>query len=140
MVNSRTKGHNFERRIVSCINHYLKSVGSKDRVKRNLDQTQYKGQADIYWDNFAIECKRYAGTERSVYKQEWWNQVCVAAKDKYIPILIFKYDRRPIQTLVPIYLMTGKDKGNNEAVYLSTLESLCKDREKVLRYASEYNL
>ena len=66
--------------------------------------------------------------------------VCTAAKDKYIPILIFKYDRRPIQTLVPIYLMTGKDKGNNEAVYLTTLESLCKDREKVLRYASEYNL
>ena len=72
MVNSRAKGHNFERQIVSVINDYLEQIGSEDRVKRNLDQTQYKGQADIYWDNFAIECKRYAGTEKSVYKQEWY--------------------------------------------------------------------
>ena len=140
MVNSRTKGHDFERQIVRLINSYLQSKGKNQSVSRNLDQTQYKGQADIYWDNLAIECKRYSGKSQSVYKQQWWEQVCFAARSKYIPILIWKFDRRPIQVLVPIYLITGKDKGNNDAVYLTTLKSLCKDLEKVLKYANEYHI
>jgi len=69
MTNSRRKGHNFERHIVKLINDYIKKQGGTDLVKRNLDQTQYKGQADIYWDNFAIECKRYGQTSTNMYKQ-----------------------------------------------------------------------
>ena len=69
MVNSRTKGHNFERHVVNLINKYLESQNSDQRVNRNLDQQMYAGQADIYWDNFAIECKRYK-------KNAMWGTYC----------------------------------------------------------------
>ena len=51
MTNSRTKGHNFERLIVKMINEFITLKGGTKLVSRNLDQAQYKGQADIYWDN-----------------------------------------------------------------------------------------
>ena len=57
MVNSRNKGAAFERVIVNKINTILESKGSKERVKRNLDQYQTKGMADVYFKNFAIECE-----------------------------------------------------------------------------------
>ena len=91
MTNSRTKGHNFERLVVKLINEFIKSKGGTKFVSRNLDQAQYKGQADIYWDNFAIECKRYGRSNTNMYKQAWWDQVCFAARDKFIPILIYMY-------------------------------------------------
>jgi len=71
-INSRTKGAAFERVICKKINTYLESKGSSNTVKRNLDQYQTKGMADIYWDNLAIECKRYKGNGRSdVFKNDW---------------------------------------------------------------------
>ena len=53
-VNSRNKGAAFERYIVNKINDYFESKNIGKRVKRNLDQYQEKGQADIYLDNIAI--------------------------------------------------------------------------------------
>ena len=53
-VNSRNKGAAFERYIVNKINDYFVSKNIDKRVKRNLDQYQEKGQADIYLDNIAI--------------------------------------------------------------------------------------
>ena len=55
-VNSRNKGAAFERYIVNKINDYFESKNLDKRVKRNLDQYQEKGQADIYLDKIAIEC------------------------------------------------------------------------------------
>ena len=65
MVNSRNKGAAFERFIVNKINNYFESKNIDKRVKRNLDQYQEKGQADIYLDNIAIECKRYKSGSRA---------------------------------------------------------------------------
>ena len=48
MVNSRNKGAAFERVMVNKINTLLESKGLDTRVKRNLDQYQTKGMADIY--------------------------------------------------------------------------------------------
>ena len=54
MVNSRNKGAAFERLIVNKLNAVLEEKGLEERVKRNLDQYQTKGMADIYFKNFAI--------------------------------------------------------------------------------------
>ena len=139
MVNSRTKGHNFERHIVNLINKYLKSQNIDQRVNRNLDQQMYAGQADIYWDNFAIECKRYNKNASIMFKQDWWDQVCVSAGDDLLPILIYKYDRRPIYLAMPIYLMSGRQKANNDAIYMCSLKSMCKDFKTIMQNASVYN-
>ena len=108
MVNSRNKGAAFERVIVNKINTLLESKGLDTRVKRNLDQYQTKGMADIYWDKFAIECKRYkAGGKKTMYKNEWWQQAIDSAGDDLIPLLIFKYDRREPMCVIPLYLVTS---------------------------------
>ena len=59
MVNSRNKGAAFERHICNFLNDLLEKRGLDRSVKRNLDQYQTKGLADLYFENFAIECKRY---------------------------------------------------------------------------------
>ena len=71
MVNSRNKGAAFERVICNKLNAVLESKGIDTRVKRNLDQYQTKGMADIYFDKFAIECKRdKERAKKSMYKNE----------------------------------------------------------------------
>ena len=139
MTNSRTKGHNFERLVVKLINDFIESKGGTKFVSRNLDQAQYKGQADIYWDNFAIECKRYGQSNTNMYKQAWWNQVCNAARDKYIPILVYKFDRKPIYTVVPLYLISDEYPRDNQVAYMCSLEELCKDYKNLLNRASVFN-
>ena len=56
-INSRNKGAAFERLIVRMINECFEREGIKDRVSRNFDQSWKGGLADIYYRNFAIECK-----------------------------------------------------------------------------------
>ena len=63
-VDSRRKGHSFEREIVLKINELLyingiKKDGEIINVKRNLEQYQSKSLADINLPGFSIECKRY---------------------------------------------------------------------------------
>ena len=48
MVNSRNKGAAFERIIVNKINSFCEANGFDERVKRNLDQYQSKGMADMW--------------------------------------------------------------------------------------------
>ena len=74
-INSRTKGAAFERLIVRKINACLQQQGLEDRVSRNFDQSWKAGLADIYFRNFAIECKRYGKSNTNMYRQEWWDQV-----------------------------------------------------------------
>jgi hypothetical protein len=48
-----------------------------------------------------IEAKRYASGHW--YKPEWWEQAKTSAGDKYIPVLIYKYDRQPIRMVFPLW-------------------------------------
>lgn len=133
-INSRNKGAAFERYIVGKINNYFESKGIDKRVKRNLDQYQEKGQADIYLDNFAIECKRYkAGS--SMPRNNWWTQTLESAGDKYIPILIWKYDRKTIQCIVPAWLVSEVPQSNKITMMLP-LTSLCESLDEVLQKAN----
>ena len=141
MVNSRTKGHAFERMIVNKINSWLDSQDLHfERVKRNLDQVTFKGQADIYFRNFAIECKRYKTAPQGIYKQEWWKQVCYAANDEYIPVLVYKFDRRPIQVVLPLFLFDEESKPDWNQIYLTSLEDLHDRSEIILRRAKQFGL
>lgn len=76
-----------------CANH----------LKRNLDQYQTAGKADIEFHNLMIEAKRYASGHW--YKPEWWEQAKTSAGDTHIPVLIYKYDRQPIKMVFPLWIM-----------------------------------
>ena len=101
MINGRAKGHAFERELIKmfqdefgdCANH----------LKRNLDQYQTAGKADIEFHNLMIEAKRYASGHW--YKPEWWEQAKTSAGDTHIPVLIYKYDRQPIKMVFPLCIM-----------------------------------
>jgi len=69
-------------------------------LKRNLDQYQTCGKADIEFHNLMIEAKRYASGHW--YKPEWWEQAKTSAGDQFIPVLIYKYDRQPIRMVFPL--------------------------------------
>ena len=138
-INSRTKGAAFERVIVNKINNYLESKGSDDRVKRNLDQYQIKGMADVYWDKFAIECKRYkAGGKKTFYKNEWWNQAVESAGDDLIPLLIYKYDRKDIMCVIPLFLLPSGDIPNWERTYHCPLSEICENLDGILQKANGF--
>lgn len=130
-INSRTKGAAFERLIVRKINDCLAKEGLEDRVARNFDQSWKAGLADIYFRNFAIECKRYGKSNTNMYKQDWWEQVLKSAGQDFIPILIYKFDRKAIYAVVPAWLVSSAPK-NNQVVYMCPLEEVCQKITKVL--------
>ena len=130
-INSRTKGAAFERLIVNKINECLVKEELEDRVSRNFDQSWKAGLADIYFRNFAIECKRYGKSNTNMYRQEWWEQVIKSAGQDFIPILIYKFDRKAIYCVVPAWLISSAPK-NNQVVYMCPLEELCQKIGKVL--------
>jgi len=141
LVNSRNKGAAFERVIVNKINTLLKAKKEPPYkyVKRNLGQYQTKGMADVYWNNFAIECKRYkSSAKKTMYKNEWWHQVVESAGNKYIPILIYKYDRRDIMCVVPLFLVTSVETPNWECTYLCPLSEICERLDEILQKADGF--
>tara|TARA_B110000902_G_scaffold50228_1_gene57596 strand:- start:46 stop:468 length:423 start_codon:yes stop_codon:yes gene_type:complete len=126
-INSRTKGAAFERLIVNKINDCLEEVGVEDRVSRNFDQSWKAGLADIYFKNFCIECKRYGDSKTNQYKEAWWQQVLKSAGDDFIPILIYKFNQKPIYCVVPLWLFSNEEGGSksNDRTANVPLEDLC---------------
>ena len=127
-INSRTKGAAFERLIVNKINECLEEVGVEDRVSRNFDQSWKAGLADIYFKNFCIECKRYGDSKTNQYKEAWWQQVLKSAGDDFIPILIYKFNQKPIYCVVPLWLYSNEENSNKSNYRTANvpLEDLCK--------------
>ena len=123
-INSRTKGAAFERFIVNKINECFVEEGIEDRVSRNFDQTWKAGLADIYFRNFCIECKRYGNSNTNMYRQAWWDQVVKSAGDDFIPLLIYKFNRKPIYAVVPAWLVSSASR-SNQVTYMCPLEELC---------------
>lgn len=120
MVNSRNKGAAFERKIVNLVNDKLAELGLQERVKRNLDQYQTKGEADIYLRNLAIECKCYSGDPINFAKGSWWDQVCQAAGDSHTPVLVYKYSTGKIKYVIPAYAICADKnmpKNNNTVMF-----------------------
>ena len=135
MVNSRNKGAAFERVIVRLINDFCENRGLDETVKRNLDQYQSKGMADIYWRNFAIECKCYAGKGTTFAQEKWWAQACESAGDKLIPVLIYKYNRNKPRYVIPAALILNGTPLSNQSVMVGYVDDLHKNIDVILENA-----
>ena len=135
MVNSRNKGAAFERVIVRLINDFCEKRGLDETVKRNLDQYQSKGMADIYWRNFAIECKCYAGKGTTFAQEKWWAQACESAGENLIPVLIYKYNRNKPRYVLPAALVFNGVPLNNQSVMVGYVDDLHKNIDVILENA-----
>jgi len=93
MINGRAKGHAFERELIKIFRDEFGECA--DHLKRNLDQYQVAGKADIEFNNIMVEAKRYA--TGNWHKPEWWQQTCDSARGTHVPVLIYKFDRQPIR-------------------------------------------
>ena len=100
MANSRQKGAAFERDIVKRLNGFAAKAGFDFSCKRNLDQYQARDLCDIEIPGHAIECKAYK--DGFWYRTEWWEQV-VRASDGRIPVLVWKFNNKPIRVTLPLY-------------------------------------
>ena len=99
---SRNKGHNFERQVASVMNEEFYRHDLPIKLKRDLAQYQETDRGDLLGlDGFTIECKRYAKGNRPL--TAWWDQV-VNAAGKTIPLLVYKFDRQPIEAQFPVML------------------------------------
>lgn len=119
-ANSRNKGASFERSVVSKINEWLESQAINFSCKRNLDQYQQKNLADIDIPYHAVECKHYA--DGWTYKPEWLKQVQESAGNK-IPVLIYKYNRKPIQVCLPMYAVNPEWSAESDLTCIMTMEN-----------------
>ena len=97
MTNSRNKGASFEREIA---NELTTKLELKHQLKRILEQTREKHLPDLMIGRWYLECKRYGSGAEPL--EAWWQQVLDATKEKGIPALVYKFDRRPIKVRVPI--------------------------------------
>ena len=93
-MNSRSKGHKFEREVVNLIKDHL-GVDAK----RNLMQTAEGGFDVLGVPGWAIECKRYAVAKPADIKR-FWLQACEQGEPGEQPVLILKQDRKPIQVFI----------------------------------------
>ena len=101
-INSRNKGAQFERDVANILNGFFSENNIDFKAKRNLDQYQQKELCDLYIPFHAVECKLYK--EGEWLKSAWGDQVCRASNGR-IPVLIFKFNRRPIRVCIPLHAM-----------------------------------
>ncbi|MEC7270107.1 MAG: hypothetical protein VXU43_02965 [Pseudomonadota bacterium] len=123
MTNSRTKGHGFEREIVNLFKDEL------GYCKRNLDQYAEKDHGDIILKPFCVECKRYANGHW--HREDWWNQVVKSAGDKYIPLLVYRFDRQPTKFVFPLFVVGDYVRKDNETFTVCTREAMLIMREVI---------
>ena len=97
MTNSRNKGASFEREVANLLTNDLNLTNS---IRRVLEQTREKHLPDLILGRWYLECKRYGSGAEPL--DAWWKQVLEATKNKGIPALVYKFDRRPIKVRVPI--------------------------------------
>ena len=97
MTNSRNKGASFEREVANLLTNDLNLTIN---IRRILEQTREKNLPDLMLGRWYLECKRYGSGAEPL--DAWWKQVLEATKNKGIPALVYKFDRRPIKVRVPL--------------------------------------
>ena len=97
MTNSRNKGVSFEREVANLL---TSDLGLKNNIRRILDQTRDKHLPDLMLGKWYIECKRYGSGAEPL--EAWWQQVLSATRNKGIPALVYKFNRRPIKVRIPL--------------------------------------
>jgi len=120
MANSRVKGASGERQVAKILQEKL----GLD-VKRELRQTQNAGFGDLVCEpciGFNIEVKTYA--KGTGCKESWWEQSSrAAARSGLIPVVIYKYDRRPWRVEMPLSCVVSDDDSDHR-INMS-IESFC---------------
>lgn len=112
LTNSRTKGASFERQVASMLNEFFEAQQIDFKTRRNLNQYQLTNECDLDIPFHAVECKRYKSG--CIPKKEWWQQVCESAL-KRIPVLVYKFDYKPIRVCLPLYAVNPSiGAGSNE--------------------------
>ena len=97
MTNSRNKGASFEREVANLL---TKDLNLTNNIRRILEQTREKHLPDLILGRWYLECKRYGtGAE---HLDAWWQQVLDATRQRGIPALVYKFNRRPIKVRVPL--------------------------------------
>ena len=118
MTNSREKGHAFERTICKVIGEWISEhVGDEITLRRNLAQYQTSALGDIEHAPFIFECKRYA--KGNWHRQEWWDQVCRAADQRLIPVLVYRFDRQETKFVFPLWAISNHSKVDHITVTAS---------------------
>ena len=97
MTNSRNKGASFEREVANLLTNDL---NLRNSIRRVLEQTREKHLPDLILGRWYLECKGYGSGAEPL--DAWWKQVLEATKNKGIPALVYKFDRRPIKVRVPL--------------------------------------
>jgi len=121
MVNSRAKGSSFELSIGKLIYEHLGVT-----VRRDLEQYRESNHGDLIGlDGWTIECKRYADNSAFLHRPEWWTQTTNAAGDNTHPVLIYKFDRRPVRCVFPIHVINGDWTRKNNEVVTTSFETWC---------------
>jgi hypothetical protein len=89
---------------------------------RDLRQYQQSDLGDLICDDptfpFVLELKRYA--KGYTYQQAWWDQVVKAADAaQKEPVLIYKFDHRPIYVVMRLPFLMQEESYDNERVILT---------------------
>ena len=117
MADSRNKGASFERKICKLIKDNLNID-----AKRNLDQYQAKGQADIVIPGWSIECKAYQ--KATTFKPSWWVQTKESAAIlKLTPVLIYKFNNCPIKCVISLDVLSRNFSAGHDLVCEVELET-----------------
>jgi len=112
MADSRNKGASFERKICKLIKDNLNID-----AKRNLDQYQAKGQADIIIPGWSIECKAYQKSGSNSYRLSWWEQAKESAASLNLtPVLIYKYNNCPIKCVISLDVLSRNFNAGHDLV------------------------
>ena len=110
MADSRKKGASFERKICKLIKDNLNID-----AKRNLDQYQAKGKADIIIPGWSIECKAYL--KGTTFKRAWWEQAKESAASLNLtPVLIYKYNNCPIKCVISLDVLSRNFNAGHDLV------------------------
>ena len=126
MVNSQNKGRRGELAVIAA---YADSMNV--RLKRDLEQWRSADHGDLLPDGdfdwpFTIEVKSYSDKTASVmHKPQWWAQVTTAAKAAgKMPVLWYKYDRRPWRVVMKMNNVSFALGGtlNHEDDHLFTMD------------------
>ena len=118
-INSRNKGAKFERDIAKILNGFFLDNDIDYETKRNLDQYQQKDLCDLNIPFHSVECKFYK--EGDWLQSAWWNQVCESAGAN-IPVLIFKFNRKPIRVCIPLYAINLDWPRENDKICIMSME------------------